>query len=107
MVVMRTNGYLYILEVTGGGIDLNGEPISTTEEWSDAIPCNIATNQDSQKGKYENGVFRQASFTILTDIVISGVVKRVKLERFDEDLGEYDIMSVVKVPGMGRTKIVV
>ena len=32
---------------------------------------------------------------------------RVRLERFDEDLGEYDVLSTEQMPGMGRTQIIV
>lgn len=103
---MRTNGTLkYEIE---GESTLNeyGEVTSSSQSWSNAIPCSIKTNSDTRKGKYEDGEFRQASFLILIELQ-SFNHNRIKLERFGEELGEYRILSVEPLTTVGRLQIMV
>ena len=83
-----------------------GEPIKAQSAWSEAIPCSIKTNSDNRKGRYEDGEFRQASFTILVEC-IPFPYNRVKLERMGENLGEYRVMNAEPLTTVGRTQIVV
>lgn len=104
---MRSNGKIWYAEISGGGVDGNGEPITSKEEWSEAVECAITTNNDTRKGKYEDGEFRQASFTVLIEGTPEKCPTRVKLERYGEPLGEYRILSVTPLPLVGRTQFMV
>lgn len=104
---MRTNGYISILRVMGGGYNDMGEIEPAEQDWSEPIPCNIKTNTDTRKGVYDGGEYRHASFTVLIERPMRGAMTRVRLERFGEDLGEYDVLSTEQMPGMGRTQIIV
>ena len=63
-------------------------------------------HSDNRKGRYEDGEFRQASFTILVEC-IPFPYNRVKLERMGENLGEYRVMNAEPLTTVGRTQIVV
>lgn len=105
---MRFNGNLkYLHTAEQDSYDENGELVVASDEWSDPIPCSIKTNSDTRKGIYEDGQFRQASFTVLTELAPMTDVKRVKLERLGEDLGEYQVISIEPLDSMNRTQIIV
>lgn len=104
---MRTNGYIQVLQSFGGEVNQYGEPIPTEEMWTEEIPCLIKTNSDTRKGAYVDGEYRHASFEIHVELLQWGSVKRIKLSRYDEDLGEYDVISIEPVPSMGRINIIV
>ena len=103
---MRTNGFLRYESISGGGLNEYGEPISAQSSWSDPLPCSIKTNSDTRKGKYEDGIFRQASFLILIELKAFPHL-RISLERNGEDLGEYDVLSSEPLTTVGRTQIMV
>lgn len=103
---MRCNGYIKRFLSQDEAIDEFGEPVAQQTSWSDPIPCSIKTNNDTRKGKYEDGEFRQASFIILIESV-GFDAERVKLSRLGEELGEYRIMSVEPLVTVGRTQIMV
>lgn len=103
---MRTNGTLKYEIVSGGGLNDYGEVEEAHSEWSDPIPCSIKTNSDTRKGKYEDGEFRQASFTVLIESA-EFPHKRISLERQGENLGEYRVLSSEPLTTVGRTQIMV
>lgn len=103
---MRTNGILRYEILQEGGIDEYGEVIAPSSEWSEPIPCSIKTNSDNRKGKYEDGEYRQASFTILVELT-SFPYGRISLQRLGEELGEYRVMSSEPLTSVGRTQILV
>ena len=82
-----------------------GELVESTSLWSEPIPCHIKTNSDNRRGKYEDGEFRQASFTILTEQMDNLSFNRVRLERQGEDLGEYGVMNAENIESQNRTQI--
>lgn len=84
-----------------------GELVESTSLWSEPIPCHIKTNSDNKRGKYEDGEFRQASFTILTEQMDNLSFNRVRLERQGEDLGEYGVMNAENIESQNRTQILV
>lgn len=107
---MRTNGTLQYQQLSVGGIDDNGEPIASVETWSDAIACSIKTNSDNRKGVYEDGEFRVASFLVLLEADAKQKfesIKRVKLMRGSEDLGEFRVISSEAIVTHGRFQIMV
>lgn len=106
---MRTNGTIQYEVVIGGGVNQYGEPIPAEQGWSDPVECAITTVSDSRLGKYEDGEFRQASFMVGIEGELSAytAIKRVKLVRYGEQLGEYRIISVSPLPSVGRTSILV
>lgn len=107
---MRTNGTLQYQILSQGGIDANGEPIEPTETWSDAVACSIKTNSDNRKGVYEDGEFRMASFIVLLEADASRdfvSIKRIKLSRGAETLGEYRVICSEPLVTQGRFQIMV
>ena len=108
---MRTNGTLQYEIITGGGVNDYGEPVAPVTTWSDPIRCSIRTNTDTLCGRYEDGVFRQASFVAMIernahrDIDVIADIKRVRLVRGGESLGEYFVLSVVSNVTVGRVQI--
>lgn len=105
---MRYNGTLKYQTLTENGqMNEYGEPVAAQVSWSDPVPCSIKTNSDTRKGKYEDGEFRMASFTVLIECVAGFAADRVKLERLGEDLGEYRVLSVEPLATVGRIKIMV
>lgn len=105
---MRYNGSLKCQTLTGNEqMNEYGEPVAAQVSWGDPVPCSIKTNNDTRKGKYEDGEFRMASFTILIEFVAGFAADRVKLERNGEDLGEYRVLSVEPLTSVGRIQIMV
>lgn len=106
---MRYNGLLNYQNELSDSEELNeyGE-IATVQSpsWSDDIPCSIKTNTDTRKGHYEDGEFRQASYTILIEFAEFNA-KRVKLSRLGEELGEFRVLSVEPLSTVGRVQILV
>lgn len=83
-----------------------GEVVASDVEWSEPVECSIKTNSDNRIGRYEDGVFRMASFTILLECTEFSS-ERISIERQGEQLGEYEIISKEPLYGVGRVKIVV
>lgn len=104
---MRHNGVLYNQILTEGGLNEWDEPVAAVQSWDRPIPCVIKTNSDTRKGKYDDGKFRQASFTILIEGSIGADLKRIKLRRGAEALGEFDVISIEPLTTVGRTQIIV
>lgn len=105
---MRTNGFLQY-EIVTNGSDFNeyGEPVSEASiKWSNPVPCLIKTNSDNRKGKYEDGEFRMASFTVLIESMRFNA-NRIRLERSGRRLGEYRIQNIEDLETFGRIKITV
>lgn len=104
---MRTNGYIIVLSASGATLNDNGEVEFPEAQWGDPIPANIRTNRDNRLEKAEGYEYREASYTILVERPIPLDIKSVKLERYDEELGEFGIRSIEPVPGQNRVQIIV
>ena len=105
---MRKNGTLQIETRSEGGVNEYGEPIAAETTLSDPILCQITTNSDTRLGKYEDGEFRQASFTILLELEdLDFDCERIKLTRFGKELGSYRVLSCDPLPSQGRIQILV
>lgn len=105
---MRYNGTLKYQTLTENGqVNEYGEPVAAQVSWSDPVPCSIKTNSDTRKGRYEDGEFRMASFTVLIEYREGFAAERVKLERLGEDLGEFQVISVEPLTTVGRIQIMV
>lgn len=107
---MRTNGKLQYQILVPGGVDDNGEPIASRETWSDSIACGIKTNSDNRKGAYEDGEFRVASFTVLLEADAQHQfesIRRIRLVRGSEQLGEFRVISSEPIITHGRFQITV
>ena len=107
MVSMRDNGHVQYRTQGTSTENEFGELVESTSLWSEPIPCHIKTNSDNRRGKYEDGEFRQASFTILTEQMDNLSFNRVRLERQGEDLGEYGVMNAENIESQNRTQILV
>ena len=106
---MRTNGTLQYCIISEGGFNEDGEPIAAgSPTWSEAIPCSIKEVTNNSKGRYEDGKFNQASYTILVEPAnIPLDVTRVRLQRKGIELGEYAVQGLPTPTTMGRVKIIV
>lgn len=104
---MRYNGHLQY-QIQGESKENEfGELVESESYWSDPKPCHIHTNNDNRKGKYEDGVFRQSSFTILCEQLDNLSFNRVRLVRQGEELGEYGVMNAENLESQNRTQITV
>lgn len=104
---MIHNGMIYIQDLTGGGVDSNGEPIHAGHGWGEPFPCAISTNSDNRMWRYQDGVFRKASFTVLVEGYALPEMSHIRIVRRCEELGEFDVLSVERLTSVGRTKIIV
>lgn len=106
---MRINGSFSYEVTSPGGVNRHGEPIAATTAWSDPINCSIKANYDTRKGKYEDGKFRQASFVVLIESreIDMASIKRLRIMRGRENLGEYDVLSIEPLTSVGRIQITV
>lgn len=106
---MRTNGTLQYCIISEGGFNEDGEPIATgSTTWSEAISCSIKNVTNNSKGRYEDGKFNQASYSILAEPAnIPLNVTRVKLQRKGIELGEYAVQGLPTPTTMNRVKIIV
>ena len=105
---MRKNGSISYETTTPGGQNEWGEQIPAQTGWSDPIDCSIKANNDNRKGRYEDGVFRQASYVVLIEArELPTGIKRLRLTRYTEDLGEHDVLNIVPLLTVGRIQILV
>ena len=105
---MRTNGTLQYCLFTEGGFNNDGEPIISTPNFSEAIPCLIQAITNNSKGRYEDGKFNQSSYEILVESANFPLdVKRIRLQRYGIELGEFAIQGIPTPTSMNRIKIVV
>lgn len=93
---------------TGGGIDqLTGEPIPVTFLWSDEIECLYTPVQNSNQGRYTDGTFKQASYTITTE-KMDFAAKLLRLTNSREQVAhEGEIISIEALEDIQRVKIIV
>lgn len=105
---MRTNGTIAYEITPEGSLNEYGEPVAAASTWSAPTECAISVISDNRKGRYEDGIFRQASFSILIEgDAAEQQFSRIRLTRAAEQLGEFQVQSVTPVPTAGRTKIIV
>lgn len=106
---MRTNATIQFSLGSGVDYDENGIPITTEGEWSEPIDCNAKAISDTRRGRYEDGVFRQSSYSVLLE------GKYLTRERYTAQaalltIGEqqprrFDIQNIEDTPSMGRAVI--
>lgn len=105
---MRINGTIRAMTSAGAALSEWGEPAAQEQTWSDPVPCHIKTDTEDRTWTYSDGTQRRASFTVLTEgPQAMSLAGRVKLERLGEELGEFEIVSIVPVASMNRVKITV
>lgn len=105
---MRINGKFHVWQPAGDDkLNQYGELVASEGSWGAAIECSVNTNTDTRKGVYQDGNYRHASFTILTEAPIPYPTQRIKVSRYDEELGEFDVLSIEKMPTVGRVRIIV
>jgi hypothetical protein len=92
----------------GGGINqLTGEPIPVTFIWTEEIECRYTPVQNSNQGRYTDGTFKQASYTITTGRMDFAA----QLLRLTNSRGqvayEGEIISIEVLEDIQRVKIIV
>jgi hypothetical protein len=100
------NGSISAKVKSGGGLDGDGNPVKASESWGDPIPCRISTNKRNNLGKQNGNTFTIASYEVLIEPQ-RFEAERVKLERYEEDLGEFSVMFTEYLEAVGAIKIVV
>jgi hypothetical protein len=91
---------------TGGGLDEEGNPVSSSESLGEPIPCRIKVNKQNNLGKQNGNTFTIASYEILIESQ-PFTAERVQLERLEKDLGEYSVISTEYLEAVGALKIMV
>lgn len=90
---MRTNGTILIRTSAGQpSFNEDGEPVAGISEWSEPMDCWIQTNLHNERGKYADGKFTQAAYTVLMEEQPVST-DRVRLERQGEQLGEFAVQD--------------
>lgn len=103
---MKVNGTLQYKIKTGGGF-LNGDPIPVCLNWSRPIECQIQANRHETTGKYVDGKFTIASYTILAELQQLDYAQ-IKLTTIrGKNLGEFEVQHVEYFDTVCRTKITV
>jgi len=92
----------------GGGLHpTTGEPIPVTFIWTDETECLYTPVQNSNQGRYTDGTFKQASYTITTEKMDFAA----QLLRLTNSRGqvayEGEIISVEVLEDIQRVKIIV
>lgn len=104
---MIANGTIQFEVITGGGFDENQDPIPVTQDWGEPVSCNTRENHSSNKGTYQDGNFKIASYTILIELCDIPNAKRVRLSYYGRHIGDYAVQSIRELGNVGRIKIVV
>ncbi|MFA5849944.1 MAG: hypothetical protein WC833_08675 [Bacteroidales bacterium] len=65
---MIVNGKLRYSVQSGGGQDVNNDPIPVVDSWSDPVDCAIKANANVNKGTYQDGKFTVASYEVLMEM---------------------------------------
>lgn len=128
---MQTNGTISPA-IIADALNEYGEVSQSDILWCNAVHCAIVTNNDTRLGKYEDGEFRMSAYTVYISVDTSyyealateedsivttadwdAIViqtqtfnfERVRLTRYDENLGEFRVQSAEVFPRMGRIVI--
>ena len=108
---MRCVGLISFAKVAEDSFDESGNPISGAEGWSEEVPCAIVSVSDNRIGKYEDGIFHQASYSIWIEDSFASVIdrnaKRVRLWKYEELLGVFSVQSCEEYKTVGRINITV
>jgi len=103
-----TNGTLQYKSKTGGGTDpTTGDPIAVTGAWSDCIDCFIQTNHHNTKGKYIDGKFEIADYTVLIETQPFDADRVLLITDKGKTLGEFQVQNVEFLDAVGRVKITI
>lgn len=92
---------------TGGGLSESGEPIPTSIGWGDEVDCLYVANTKNNYGRYVDGSFTQASYTITT----SDLDFRATIVRLTDNLGNElcikEVQSLELLEAVQRIKITI
>jgi len=91
----------------GGGTDPEtGQPIPITYDWSDAVECKYKAIELSNRGRYADGDFQQASYVVTTDSMeFDGTYVQLKDSR-ENVVCEKEVISIEILEDIQRVKIV-
>jgi hypothetical protein len=92
---------------TGGGLDENGNPIPVTYTWGPAIECKYRANELSNKGRYVDGMFQQASYVItIEDMDFNADVVKLFNSK-DNEVCVKEVISLEVLEDIQRVKVMV
>lgn len=93
--------------VGGGSNPTTGEPIPVTFVWGSEIECLYTPVQLSNQGRYTDGTFKQASYSITTEKMdFAATLLRLKNSK-GIVVCEKEIISVEVLEDIQRVKIIV
>lgn len=92
---------------TGGGSDpITGQPIPVTYVWGTAVECQYKAIELSNRGRYTDGEFQQASYVVTTDSMeFDGSYMLLKDCRGNV-VCEKEVISIERLEDIQRVKIV-
>lgn len=101
------NGTIEVVSTSGGGIDENGYPKSTTTSYGDPIDCQYIPKSVNYLSIVKGEHYRSLSFSILIESIVGGfVANRVRLKDLEGvEIGEFDVRSVEALSAMCEIKI--
>jgi hypothetical protein len=94
-----SNGTMrYSSATTGGDIDENGLPIKAQHVDMNEVVCTITTASENMKGKYDDGRYKQVSYSVtcnLEDVGNGFNPKTISLEHEDKgSLGTFTVQRI-------------
>lgn len=101
------NGYICKQIMTGGYIDDNGVPVPGTTTWGSDVECKYFANVSNNKGRYEEGEFKQASFEITTEDMdfIAGVIQLKNSKK--AIIATKEVLSLEELEDIQRIKLTI
>ena len=90
---MRTNGYLMSITLQGSTRNEDGERTKPTEVLGDKVECLIKTITHNNRGKYEDGKFKNSSYEILIEDQPFDAT-RIQLFRWGKPVGAFEVQDI-------------
>lgn len=94
------------VQLGGGNDPVTGQPIPVTYDWGTAVECQYKAIELSNRGRYADGEFQQASYVVTTDSMeFEGSYMLLKDSRGDV-VCEKEVISIERLEDIQRVKIV-
>lgn len=102
------NGTISAKVRTGGGIDPEtGQPIQVSSFWDVPVSCKYKANTLSNRGRYEGGTFKMASYEITTPVMDFQASMIQLFDSRNNLVCEKEVMSLEVLEYVQRVKIIV
>lgn len=92
---------------TGGGRDNEtGAPVPVSHTWGEEVECFYCANTLSNNGRYTDGAFKQASYTITVDEMEFDTTVVRLIDSSGNTVCEKPVLSLEKLESVQKVKIV-